>query len=541
MEESKTQTQSSVAASQASPVEPVPSVVSVQELPQSGNSSKKAGIFLIILALIVAGCGGYYLFTHKVAEKAAVVVKKDIPVVNLSSGEKGYNAFYPGIDNSNNFIGLNRQIFEGLVVYQDSSRLVPLLATSWTNPDNSTWIFNLKHNVMFHTGRVMTADDVKASIDAAANSDLGSQFNTTIKSVTVLAPDKIQIKTDGPDPILLNRLSFLWIFDTKSDKKNDAINGTGPYVVKAGTTPTNEEADLVAFDNYHGGHVNTRAVNFVFSTDTDLPKKFNDGRLNYINFAYTDHSAEVTVPHNSLASQELSVFHIIVNSQRADSPLANKMVRQALIIGTDPLALAKVRGVPSAAPAGQIIPPTVPGYLASVKRPDTDVAKAKAMLAAAGYPKGFDATLTYFAKSKATAEEISHQFAAMGITVKLDPQDIIKNLAEKVLGGKTDLSFNTISTDLFDGSDVFAQYLDGKNYKNTQASALLDQSNKTLDSAARLKLLQQINQLTIDDPLDIPVYIPDATHTFTSPNFVIKRDTPGTGDLGVYFWKAYQK
>lgn len=550
MEEPKTQPETPVTP-EVSPSVPTvtPPVVkamplgvgTVQKLPQRSASSKKAMILLICLIALSLGGVGYYLLAKNNTQKSvAVAVKHDIPLITVDSGERGFNSFYPDIDSSSNFISPNRQIFEGLVRYDKQSKIVPLLGTSWTNPDTSTWDFTLKTGVKFHTGKVMTADDVKASIDAAKDSVFGQEFNTTIKSVTVLSANKIEIKTDGPDPILLNRLTSLWVFDTKSGKKNDPVNGTGPYVVKPGTTPSNDKLELVAFDDYHGGHVYTRGLNFSFIAGDDVASDFNTGAANFITFAYGGDYTKVTRAHAKQQQQSLAVSHLILNTRRKDSPLAKLKVRQAILVGTDPIALAKVREL-AGIPAGQILPPTVPGSIASVKRAATDVSKAKAMLAEAGYPNGFSLTYTFFSVSTSTANELARQFKEIGITLKLDPQSVTKDLADKVYGGKTDMSFNTVSTDLFDGSDVLSLYLDSPNYTNPKAKSLLAEANKTLDQTARLKLLQQLEQIEIDDVIDIPLYIPAPSFQVYDPSFVVSNDIPGGNEIGVYFWKFYAK
>lgn len=514
-------------------------VGTVQKLPHSGSASKVALIVVIAFLLVLGGGAYYYLSTKKAAQKAAeVVVKKDIPHITIAGGDRGFDLFYPGVDDSANFITTNRQVFEGLVRYEDNSKIVPLLATSWTNPDTTTWVFTLKDGVKFHTGRVMTAEDVKASLEAAKDSIYGQNFNSTIKTVAVVAPNKVEIKTEGPDPILLNRLTNLWIFDTKSSKPNDSINGTGAYTVKPGTTPTNDKLELVAFDGYHGGHVYTRAVTFIYIENDKLAEAFNAGQINILTQSVDSTTAGLTRANKVVNVEQLSVFHLILNTQRAGSPLANLKVRQAILTGTDPVALTKVREV-QGVPIGQMIPPTVPGYNPSVKRPATDVAKAKAMLAEAGYPNGFSLTFTYYGPSKSTADELARQFKDLGITLKLDPQTVIKDLGAKVFGGNTDMAFNTVSSDLFDGTDVLTNYLDSANYSNPRATQLLKQASQTLDQTARLKLIQEVAKISVDDVVDIPMYATAPVAMYYDSRFVLEQDIPGGTSLGTYLYKVH--
>ena len=178
------------------------------------------------------------------------------------------------------------QLFEGLVGYQDQIKIKPMLATSWSNPDDSTWVFNLRHNVKFHSGRTMTADDVKYSLDYAVahQGDNGSATQlalaSSINSVKVLNPYQVQITTNGPDAVLLNRLAALYVVDSKA-KLGDPNAGTGPYMIKPGTIKPNASAlDLVAVNNYWGGHVYTRAVHFQEdATEDQMTKDAAAGKL----------------------------------------------------------------------------------------------------------------------------------------------------------------------------------------------------------------------------------------------------------------------
>jgi peptide/nickel transport system substrate-binding protein len=118
-----------------------------------------------------------------------------------------------------NDVVFNNNVFEGLgrVV---GGEVKPALATSWTNPDNSTWRFKLRNKVKFHNGDSFTAADVKYSIDEALKNNWPNAFNLgTVKSVTVVDDYTVDIKTTTPDPVLLNRLVFAFIVSEKQFKE----------------------------------------------------------------------------------------------------------------------------------------------------------------------------------------------------------------------------------------------------------------------------------------------------------------------------------
>jgi peptide/nickel transport system substrate-binding protein len=431
-------------------------------------------------------------------------------------------------------------LFEGLVRYENKTQIVPLLATGWTNPDDSTWVFTLKKGVKFHTGREMTATDVKASFEAAKNSDSGELYASTIESITVDSPYQVTIKTDAPDATLLKKLVSYFVYDTTSGKAADPINGTGAFVVKPGTTPTADSLELVAFDQYHGGHVYVRSFSFISDKDVKQAKgtPYAEKRADIISFSARAAEIPNTRTYNKEEVEALGVFHLPLNHLRK-GPLQNLKVRQALVLAVDPDAVSKVRGQQGER-ASQLVPRSVPGFDSTVETPKRDVAKAKALLTEAGYPNGISIMLTYYAPSKSTAEELAKEFKEAGITLVLDPQTEIKNLGAKAQGGKTDMYFLTSATDILDASDVLSQYADSANYKNQEVIDLLGLAQKTLDPAKRLGYLKQASHKMAVDVATVPVFSPISTSIIYDPSYVIQRDI-ANGSNGIYFWKVYAK
>ncbi len=197
-------------------------------------------------------------------------MKRDVESISYQTVGGSFDKFYPakGALSTAPNLEFNQQVFETLVQYQNLAQIKPLLALSWNNPNESTWVFNLKPNVKFQDGNTLTAASVKASLEAGkANQELAS-YTDTLKDITVISPTKIQITTVAPDALFLAKLTNIFIYDSKppaGTKNSDT--GTGPYIVKPGTNPTAERASLSAFDAYHGGHVSTR--NLIFTAESE--------------------------------------------------------------------------------------------------------------------------------------------------------------------------------------------------------------------------------------------------------------------------------
>ncbi len=514
----------------------------------TAGGKKKGWLYaLIILVLLAAGALAAYLLMHKSAKPTTQTVstQKDISLIRYGEFDNPTNVFYPAQTTDNMSYDINMQIFEGLVQYKDKSKIVPLLATSWTNPDTMTWLFTLKQGVAFHTGRTMTAKDVKYSLENFKAAPLGTVFNTTIKSVDVVNNYQVKITTNGPDPLMLNRLVFLPILDSQSTAKNDPINGTGPFVVKPGTKPTEAETDLVAFDKWHGGHVYTRELDYKYYTDAaKLIDDRKNGKIEIAgNFTGTTEADPLSANSTLDSRSSIGTYYVGLNSSQKGSPLANLKVRQALYYATDVPALLNLPHYKSShpvQPSSQIVGQGIPGYDSSIKAYTRDIAKAKQLLKDAGYPNGLTLTLTYYAPPRQdVGNELKRQFAEAGITLKLDGITDGSALDAKTFGGQAQMWFASYTSDLIDLTDVVSQIFQGKNYDNSKVDSLQTQANQTFDQAKRLATLQEESRTLMDDVAWLPLFPAQLTWAY-DPSFVIHVDRPND-TFGVNFANVYTK
>ena len=146
-------------------------------------------------------------------------------------------------------IAFNGQVYEALITRDNSNKLVPALATSWKLVDPTTWEFKLRPNVKFHNGDAFTADDVVFSFQRALQptSDYKGYLANT-KEVVKVDDLTVQLKTNGPNPLVPDNLTTVYVMskkwaeannatkpqDFKNKEENFAVrnaNGTGPFVL----------------------------------------------------------------------------------------------------------------------------------------------------------------------------------------------------------------------------------------------------------------------------------------------------------------------
>ena len=146
-------------------------------------------------------------------------------------------------------IAFNGQVYEALITRDNANKLVPALATSWKLVDPTTWEFKLRPNVKFHNGDAFTADDVVFSFQRALQptSDYKGYLANT-KEVVKVDDLTVQLKTNGPNPLVPDNLTTVYVMskkwaeannatkpqDFKNKEENFAVrnaNGTGPFVL----------------------------------------------------------------------------------------------------------------------------------------------------------------------------------------------------------------------------------------------------------------------------------------------------------------------
>lgn len=520
-------------------------------IPITGGAKKsKLGLLIGVVFVVVLAILGTVFFLNLQPQKSDKIanntpVKKDIPVLQVATFLPLSHSYYPDIENDTTVLDIQNQIFETLTRFENGTKLVPSLADSWTNPDNNTWVFKLHPDVKFHTGKTMTASDVKASIDSVKASEYGQTFASTIKSVDAVDPLTVKITTDGPDPLLANKLTGLYIYDTTSGKKDNPINGSGPYTVKS---DTKDAITLAAFDGYHGGHVYTREVKYLGIQDsTKVPD--SDLKNKTIQFMALRSDPKFaaklkTFGYSEVNQDSYEVADLIINTGGSgkDKPLANVAVRKALAQALNIPKIISIGDAAGAIPATQTTPKGIPGYNPSIKAPVYSVENAKKALVAAGYPNGFSFKLTYFdvSPNKELVQQIKTDLAAIGVTVNPDPQTDQQALGDIAFGGKTDMFYAVLSSSLVDGSDVTGLFQGLPFFSNKSFNDLMTKASTELDPAKRVEYLQQAQKALSDDQDDIPLFQRQSFVFAFDPSIVVKYDTI-TSASGVYFWQTYAK
>jgi peptide/nickel transport system substrate-binding protein len=326
------------------------------------------------------------------------------------------------------------QTGEYLCLSDQTLTLKPVLATGWTsNSTSDVWTFKIRQGVKFHNGAPLTADDVvytyKLQTNPAGKGAALSAFGG------VLTPAGVQKVDDFTVAFHLNAPNGNFPYLTSSDNYNMIILpnnydpakwestfiGTGPFALKAYTQKTG--ASFVRNEQYWGAKAIPAATEFTFyDIDTPAILALTSGSIDVVGQFSVSGGQQLLGGGYNIIKLKSSAHREL--SMRADqAPFTDARVRQAMALSLDRPAIvtALFQGY---ADIGNDSPfaPVYPSTNASIAQRSLDVAKAKALLSAAGHPHGFTATLTgeIFQEIPQYAQVVQQSAKAIGVNLKLN-------------------------------------------------------------------------------------------------------------------------
>jgi peptide/nickel transport system substrate-binding protein len=322
---------------------------------------------------------------------------------------------------------------DALVKPMPGNHLTPSLAESWTvSRDQLSYEFKLREGLKFHNGDPFTAEDVKFSFHRAK----GKIIHDKVKEVTVVSPSRVRFTLHEPWPDFMSFYGTVvsgagWVVPKKyveqvgneGFKKNPV--GLGPYKFVSHTPGI--ELVMEAFEGYWRKMPSVKRL--VFKSVPEPTTRLAMVKRGEVDIAYlldAPQAQEVKRdPNLKLAfSGGIAVFFLdFLEQWDPKSPWADKRVRQAASLAIDRKALSEAETLGASKPAGNYIPRRF--EFALPLEPDPyDPARAKRLLAEAGYPNGFDAgELHQLPPYFSLGEAIIGYFGAVGIKMRMRPME----------------------------------------------------------------------------------------------------------------------
>lgn len=401
----------------------------------------------------------------------------------------------------------------------------PWLAESWeVSEDGRTYVFKIRENVPFHDGSILTAEDVVFSLQRVLTLNFApAQLLRTCISqdnVSVTAPYEVTVELQSACPFFLGLLvqtptgaihSQAYVManggvqaETVNEHMRNNAMGTGPFTW--GSWEPGVVYELLAFEDHWSGAPLLDAVSFRFISD--LASQYvlmQQGSLDAMYNPPIDILEQALANPNLRVLDQLTVGLQTLYMPNKNEPFDDPRVRQAVQLALDQQEILEAATLGLATPARGAFPSLLPGFNDAYWDFDRDLERARALLAEAGYPNGFDTTISYNsgnAQREISAVVAQAQLAEVGIRAEVQavawptfvegfregtmPMYVVSGLAAPVTDQFVTNTFTTASA----GPGGNYAY-----YSNAEVDALAEELAETIDPAARTTIINRIQEI----------------------------------------------
>ena len=405
-------------------------------------------------------------------------------------------------------------MFDSLVGRDPGGRIVAELAESWRLIDDTTWQFKLRRGVVFHNGEPFNAEAVRFTLGRVLDPEQKSPNRANIGEVArvdVLDELTVNIVTRQPYAPLLNRLIDFPVLPPKytAEKGSAAFAlrpvGTGPF--RFVSFVKDEQLTVEAFDRHWRGAPKLARIVF-----RPIPEPFTrtaalrNGEVDLITTVPPNLGSELERVKGIRVHRVPSTWQIYLGLNALKKPLADVRVRQALNYATDVEALVKNVLDGNGRRLEGPLTPVVFGYDAGVKGYRPDPARARRLLAEAGYAEGLDISLESpagrYQGDKEIAEALGGQWAKAGFRPRVQVAEwgaYFKRYLGKQFQDAYLLGTGSPMQDADELYNLVSSKGRGLYYRNERIDQLFDLGRSTMSPDARRKVYAELAKAMVDD------------------------------------------
>jgi peptide/nickel transport system substrate-binding protein len=440
-------------------------------------------------------------------------------------------------------------VFESLVTRGKDLKLVPSLATQWSLKSPTIWMFDLRKGVSFHDGKPFGADDVVFSLNRARGdgSDVRGQL-ASIRDVRKTGEYQVEVETSEPNPILPDVITNILILNKAWSEANQAAkpvdrrrgienaasfraNGTGPFRVRE-RQPGVKTVLARNLQWWNKAEGNVEEVVFIpISSDATRVAALLSKEVDVIDPVPLQDLQRVKGTAGLAVQQgpESRIIFLGFDQQRDEllyssvkgkNPFKDLRVRQAFYqaIDIDTISSKVMRGLSK--PTGAMVTDSIRGYHKDMEaRLPFNQDAARKLLTDAGYPDGFDLTMSCpndrYVNDSEICQAVAGNLARIGIKIRLAAESKVTYFPRAL---KRDVSFfmlgwspagydshNLLFTVLSSPAGAQGQWNFGA-YSNPQLDALTKKIQTETNPTQRDDLIKQALGLHAKDVGHIPLH-----------------------------------
>ncbi len=403
-----------------------------------------------------------------------------------------------------------KSAYDTLVEPDEQGKIVPALAESWEfSPETLTLTFHLRKGVVFHNGDSLTAADVKATFDRMLAPDSASPYKpafSAVKEIRVVDDATVEFALTEIFSPLIGTLASGWsaILPKRAIEEGHDFSthplGTGPFVFQEWVR--DDHLSYLRFDSYWmegKPYVDELELKVVIEPVTQL-MGLETGEFDGILFVEPHTVPQIESNPDTKLFTHPTGLALVVTMNHARAPFDNLLVRQAISHAIDRQALLDIayfggEKIEAFLDAGN------PYYLKQDEKYPYNPAKAKELLAEAGYPNGFEFTLTLpqnYTPHVNAGNMAQNMLKEVGIQANIKLVDWGTWISQVYRDKEYDMTIIG-HTGQLDPHNRLASELDYTNYKNPQMTELIKKAATVYLPQERKALYDEVQRMLAND------------------------------------------
>ncbi len=492
---------------------------------------------------------------------AAAVLAQAAPTPGgvLKIGSQPVSNLDPHFATSIADITLLEQVYQHLTYIDAANRAVPDLATKWQSADGKVWVFTIRSDAKFNNGQPVTVDDVVASFNRLRDPKVGSPAASLFKEIQdikALDATRVQFTLSDTNPEFASDVGeyHACIIPASSKDPGKERIGSGAFMIDSYAP----EDRIVLKKNPYFSQKDASGqplpyldeIDIIFSPDQGgQVEALRGGQLNYVAGLSAQLADAVKKDPQTKVITNTSNMHWVLHMRSDKGHVASDpRVRLALKLGTDHQGIVdQVR--PGLASIGNGFTPVGPAFADYYldKAPKPDIARAKKLLAEAGYPNGLKITLATQNQLDVVpiATVWKEQMAKIGVQVDIQivPSDVYYGNGDQSWlvadFGITDWGSRATPVTYFKLAYTSDAQWNESHWSDAQFDEITRKVDREMDKAKRVALYKQAQQILIDrGPIIVP-YFEKAVAGLSADlqGVILTSDWPRTRFTNAYFSK----